>query len=95
MALQGRALDGAHAGAFPFGPILAAGPCCVFLPGRNVYALAASAVFYLPGYRHFMNWVGCKPASRQNLAALLQHGAVAVTMGGIAEMCAPLPPFVA
>ena len=39
------------------------------------------------GYKHFMRWVGCMPASRQNLALLLEKGSVAVTMGGIAEMC--------
>jgi hypothetical protein len=31
------------------------------------------------------------PASRDNLVQLLKKGSVAVTMGGIAEMCAPLP----
>lgn len=73
-------------GAFPFGPILAAGPVAVVFPGHQVYGLAASAVFYLPFYKHFMTWIGCKPASRKNLAQLLQRGSVAVVMGGIAEM---------
>jgi diacylglycerol O-acyltransferase 2, plant len=63
----------------------------VIYPEQKVYGLAASAVFYLPGYKHFMRWVGCMPASRDNLVQLLKKGSVAVTMGGIAEMCAPLP----
>jgi hypothetical protein len=52
----------------------------------QVYALAASAVFYLPGYRHIMTWIGCMPASRSNLSMLLSKGSVAVIVGGIAEM---------
>ena len=60
----------------------------MFFPGQNVFALAASVVFYLPGYRHFMRWVGCLPASRANQDRLLQRGSVAVMVGGIAEMCA-------
>jgi diacylglycerol O-acyltransferase 2, plant len=52
----------------------------------QVYALAASAVFMLPLYKHLMTWVGAAPASRKNLAKLLNMGSVAVIVGGIAEM---------
>lgn len=52
----------------------------------QVFALAASAVFMLPFYKHFMTWIGAAPASRKNLAKLLSMGSVAVIVGGIAEM---------
>eukprot|EP00892_Ulva_mutabilis_P007201 jgi/Ulvmu1/4853/UM020_0139.1 len=73
-------------GAFPLGPMLAAGPCAIYFPRRKVYALAASAVFWLPIFKHLMTWLGCQPASRANLKMLLKKGSVAVTPGGIAEM---------
>jgi diacylglycerol O-acyltransferase 2, plant len=72
------------------GPILTAPSCFIFVPGHDGYALGASAVFYLPGYKHFMRWIGVAEASRANFVSLLQRGSVAVMVGGIAEMCAAL-----
>lgn len=73
-------------GAFPMGAFLACKAVVNMIPGHKVFALAASAVFYVPLYKHVMRWIGCLPASRQNLTKLLKEGSVAVVMGGIAEM---------
>lgn len=51
---------------------MAAGPCAIYFPQQKVYALAASAVFWLPVFKHLMTWLGCQPASRTNLKKLLK-----------------------
>ena len=82
------------AGVFPFGPIMAGPSASIYFPDQEVFALGASVLFWLPGYKHFMRWLGCLPASRLNLISLLQRGSVAVMVGGIAEMCAAAAVFV-
>lgn len=51
---------------------MAAGPCAIYFPHQKVYALAASAVFWVPIFKHLMTWMGCQPASRSNLKKLLK-----------------------
>eukprot|EP00475_Leptophrys_vorax_P022283 TRINITY_DN30323_c0_g1_i1.p1 TRINITY_DN30323_c0_g1~~TRINITY_DN30323_c0_g1_i1.p1 ORF type:complete len:200 (-),score=36.10 TRINITY_DN30323_c0_g1_i1:58-657(-) len=55
-------------------------------PGVKVHAIAASVLFYIPGFKHFMSWIGCEPATRENLYKLVDKGACAVIVGGVAEM---------
>jgi 2-acylglycerol O-acyltransferase 2 len=52
----------------------------------NIYGLGASVLFWIPGYYHFMTWIGVQPASKKNFYRLLKKGWVAVIVGGIAEM---------
>jgi hypothetical protein len=51
-----------------------------------VYSLAASSVFNIPFWRHFLTWIGCVPATTGNFKKMLGKGSVAVVVGGIAEM---------
>lgn len=43
-------------------------------------------MFNVPLWRHFLTWLGCVPATSANFKKMLQHGSVAVVVGGIAEM---------
>ena len=73
-------------GVFPMGPLLAGTLCNVLFPGFNIYSISASALFYIPGWRHFIGWMGSLPATSSNFKKLLKRGSVAVIVGGIAEM---------
>nr|QNL10705.1 acyl-CoA: diacylglycerol acyltransferase 2B [Haematococcus lacustris]QNL10739.1 acyl-CoA: diacylglycerol acyltransferase 2-2 [Haematococcus lacustris] len=73
-------------GVFPMGPLLAGTLCQILFPDFNIFSLAASSVFSVPGWRHFVAWMGSMPATRSNYRLLLSKGSVAVIVGGIAEM---------
>ena len=60
--------------------------CQAMWPDLSIYSVAASSVFSIPFWRHFVAWVGSVPASRANFVRLLRRGSVAVIVGGIAEM---------
>ena len=55
-------------------------------PDDPVYSVAASSVFYIPLWRHFIAWIGSLPATKQNFKKLLSKGSCAVVVGGIAEV---------
>ncbi|MEW5319437.1 MAG: hypothetical protein WDW38_010589 [Sanguina aurantia] len=73
-------------GCFPLGPLVAGTECVHIFPGFNIFSLAASSVFSVPLWRHFMTWIGSVPATPGNFKKLLKSGSVAVIVGGIAEM---------
>lgn len=73
-------------GAFPIAAITAGTVFQTLFPDFKVYSVAASSVFYIPFWRHFIAWIGSQPASRQNIQRLLKDGSVAIVVGGIAEM---------
>jgi hypothetical protein len=60
--------------------------CQAIWPCWKVYSLAASSVFGIPFWRHFLTWIGCVPATTGNFKKILGKGSVAVVVGGIAEM---------
>lgn len=73
-------------GAVPLSPLIAGTLCQTLFPGFSIFSLAATSVFHIPFWRHFVAWIGSMPASRANFKRLLQKGSVAVIIGGIAEM---------
>ncbi|WIA23473.1 hypothetical protein OEZ85_000218 [Tetradesmus obliquus] len=73
-------------GVFPLSEILAGTNCQAIWPHWKVYSLAASSVFGVPLWRHFLTWIGCVPATSANFKKMLAKGSVAVVVGGIAEM---------
>lgn len=73
-------------GVFPMGPLLAGTLCNIIFPGFDIYSISATALFYIPGWRHFIGWMGSLPATSSNFKKLLRKGSVAVIVGGIAEM---------
>ncbi|PNH06113.1 Diacylglycerol O-acyltransferase 2 [Tetrabaena socialis] len=73
-------------GAFPIGPIVAGTLMQTLYPQMAIYSVAASVVFYIPFWRHFITWIGSVPATPGNFKKLLKKGSVAVVVGGIAEM---------
>eukprot|EP00882_Tetradesmus_deserticola_P018110 GHRQ01019435.1.p1 GENE.GHRQ01019435.1~~GHRQ01019435.1.p1 ORF type:complete len:285 (+),score=101.13 GHRQ01019435.1:382-1236(+) len=60
--------------------------CQAIWPFFNIYAVAASSVFSIPFWRHFIAWLGGVPATPGNFKKVLKKGSVAVIVGGIAEM---------
>jgi len=73
-------------GCFPMGPLVGASYVHEIWPGHRIFGLAASGLFYVPFYRHFFSWIGCRPATKDNLCRLAKKGSVAIIVGGIAEM---------
>ncbi|GIL50994.1 hypothetical protein Vafri_7066 [Volvox africanus] len=73
-------------GAFPIAPVVAGTLMQTLFPHMMIYSVAASVVFYIPFWRHFITWIGSVPATSQNFKRLLKKGSVAVVVGGIAEM---------
>uniref|UniRef100_A0A6U2EVD0 Acyltransferase n=1 Tax=Chlamydomonas euryale TaxID=1486919 RepID=A0A6U2EVD0_9CHLO len=73
-------------GVFPMGPLLAGTMCTKMFPEFDIFSLAASSVFNIPGWRHFSTWIGSVPATSSNFKRLLRKGSVAVIVGGIAEI---------
>ncbi|KXZ51089.1 hypothetical protein GPECTOR_14g72 [Gonium pectorale] len=73
-------------GAFPIAPIVAGTLMQTLFPHMMIYSVAATAVFYIPLWRHFITWIGSVPATSSNFKRLLRKGSVAVVVGGIAEM---------
>lgn len=73
-------------GSFPIGPIVAGTLIQTMFPDDPVYSVAASSVFYVPVWRHFIAWIGSLPATKENFKKLLKKGSIAVIIGGIAEM---------
>lgn len=73
-------------GSFPIGPIVAGTLVQSLFPDAPVYSVAASSVFYIPLWRHFVAWIGSLPATKENFKKLLKKGSCAVVVGGIAEM---------
>ncbi|GAX82788.1 hypothetical protein CEUSTIGMA_g10214.t1 [Chlamydomonas eustigma] len=73
-------------GSFPIGPIVAGTLVQTMFPDDPVYSVAASSVFYIPLWRHFISWIGSLPATKENFKKLLHKGSLAVVVGGIAEM---------
>lgn len=68
-------------------PALPAGTLCQAIwPFFNIYSLAASSVFSIPFWRHFIAWLGSVEATPANFKRILKRGSVAVIVGGIAEM---------
>jgi 1-acyl-sn-glycerol-3-phosphate acyltransferase len=66
---------------------LCAGTLCQAIwPFFNIYSLAASSVFSIPFWRHFIAWLGSVEATSANFRRILKKGSVAVIVGGIAEM---------
>ena len=55
-------------------------------PGEKIYSLAASVLFKVPLYRHFMCLLGSQPADKKHFNALITKASVAILVGGIAEM---------
>jgi 2-acylglycerol O-acyltransferase 2 len=60
--------------------------CQAIWPHWKVYSLAASSVFGVPFWHHFLTWIGCVPATSGNFKKMLSKGSVAVVVGCIAEM---------
>jgi 1-acyl-sn-glycerol-3-phosphate acyltransferase len=60
--------------------------CQAIWPFFNIYSLAASSVFSIPFWRHFIAWLGSVEATPKNFKRILKKGSVAVIVGGIAEM---------
>jgi len=73
-------------GTFPIAPIVASTLFQTLFPHVPVYSVAASSLFYIPFWRHFIAWVGSLPATKESFTKLLKKGSVAVVLGGIAEM---------
>ncbi|KAG1673426.1 hypothetical protein FOA52_002191 [Chlamydomonas sp. UWO 241] len=73
-------------GVFPMGPLIAGSLSCVLFPDFEIYSLAATSVFSIPGWRHFLAWIGSVPATTANFKRVLKKGSVAIIVGGIAEM---------
>lgn len=73
-------------GAFPIGPVTAGTLMQTMFPGAPIYSVAASSVFYIPFWKHFITWIGSVPATKPAFKRLLKNGCVAVVLGGIAEM---------
>lgn len=73
-------------GAFPIGAIVAGTLLQSLFPDLSCYSVAATSVFYIPFWRHFITWIGSVPATAANFKRLLKKGSVAVVVGGIAEM---------
>ncbi|KAG2429040.1 hypothetical protein HXX76_011282 [Chlamydomonas incerta] len=73
-------------GAFPIAPIVAGTLMQTLFPHMMIYSVAATVVFYIPFWRHFITWIGSVPATPGNFKRLLKKGSVAVVVGGIAEM---------
>lgn len=57
-----------------------------YLSHLAAFPAAASSVFSIPMWRHFIAWMGSVPATRGNFKRILKKGSVAVVVGGIAEM---------
>lgn len=60
--------------------------CQAIWPFFNIYSVAASSVFSIPFWRHFIAWLGSVEATPANFKRILKKGSVAVIVGGIAEM---------
>lgn len=73
-------------GVFPLSELIAGTLCQFVWPNFKIYSLAATTVFNIPFWRHFVAWIGSVPATRANFKRLLSKGSVAVIVGGIAEM---------
>jgi len=73
-------------GVYPMGPILAATFVDKMFPGMKVFGISADNVFRVPFHRHFMSWIGAKPANQENFKNLLSLGSCGVVVGGLAEM---------
>lgn len=73
-------------GTYPMGPLLAGTLIPTMFKGRKIYSVAASTLFFVPGLRHMMTWLGSQPADRKVFQSLIDKGSVAVVVGGIAEM---------
>ena len=76
-------------GAYPLAQLL--GMTCheeAGWPGRRFLGGAASAVFWCPGWRQGMRWLGCVPADRAALLRALrdERASVGLAPGGVAEM---------
>lgn len=73
-------------GAFPFGNICTI-LMCPRLMGVPLRGLAASVIFRVPGFRHFLRWIGAVEADRHTAERLLKQGhTIGVSSGGIAEI---------
>lgn len=81
LALFSRVLVRVCVPAFPAGTL-----CQAIWPFFNIYSLAASSVFSIPFWRHFIAWLGSVEATPANFKRILKRGSVAVIVGGIAEM---------
>lgn len=73
-------------GVFPMSELIAGTLCQAIWPDFSIYSVAASSVFSIPFWRHFIAWLGSVPATPGNFKKVLSWGSVAVIVGGIAEM---------
>lgn len=87
-ALEQRAIWAEYPhGVYPLSQLLAVSLNPKRWPGLRVHSVGASVLFRVPLWRHFLGWLGVRPATRRSFTRLLQEkGSVKVNPGGIAEM---------
>eukprot|EP00878_Enallax_costatus_P001857 GHUV01002015.1.p1 GENE.GHUV01002015.1~~GHUV01002015.1.p1 ORF type:complete len:329 (+),score=100.81 GHUV01002015.1:293-1279(+) len=73
-------------GVFPISELIAGTLCQAIWPDFSIYSIAASSVYSIPFWRHFIAWLGAVPATPGNFKKMLKKGSLAVIVGGIAEM---------
>jgi 1-acyl-sn-glycerol-3-phosphate acyltransferase len=72
---------------FPMGQVLSTAVVDEVCPHKRICGTGADIIFKFPFMRHFMAWIGTRPASRKNYSKIYQDGHyAAVIPGGIAEM---------
>lgn len=65
-------------GAFPLGPIISMSIISECLYHKYTNGVGASILFWIPGYYHFLTWMGGVPASRSNVLKLLRKARTCV-----------------
>lgn len=75
-------------GIIPLGSFMAIAFIRRFVPKLDARLGVASVLFRMPFLRQFFLWLGCVPACKANLTAVLQKpgGKVAIMSGGVAEI---------
>uniref|UniRef100_A0A6V1SPI9 Acyltransferase n=1 Tax=Heterosigma akashiwo TaxID=2829 RepID=A0A6V1SPI9_HETAK len=74
-------------GIFPMGSVLSASVVQEFFPGQKICGMGASVIYRGPVYRHFMSWIGTRPATKENFKAAYEGDWHTVVLpGGIAEI---------
>jgi len=74
-------------GIFPLGQVLSTAVVDELSPNKRICGTGADVIFKFPFMRHFMAWIGTRPASRKSYTKIFADGHYpAVIPGGIAEM---------
>jgi 2-acylglycerol O-acyltransferase 2 len=74
-------------GTFPMGPFLSTSLTREIMPGFQMIAIGADAIFSFPVMRQIMSWIGTQTAHRKNITKILEgKNRLVVLPGGIAEM---------